>query len=145
MARVLICALLVLLAGCTGGTGRWENDPNNWGRAFGDSTLPEGVTVVHSVYWRSKSLPREDGWIFELKLSPERRKVLFENLKLREPKPDEDHIVKLLKTAQPSWFLPKPAARYRITIGKGGEKSGVYTGSFEDTESGTIFLVGVGL
>ena len=140
-SRAILLTLLVL-CGCT---GQWTDDPGNWKRAFDGSPPPEDVTIVHSFYRRTSFVPREQDWSFEVKVPGERRKLMFENLKLRRPGEGEAHVVELLKKkdVQPSWFLPRPATNYDTWIST--EKSGVSVGAFEDKESGNIFLVGVEL
>lgn len=136
-----ISNLLMVFALC-GCTGQWADDPSNWKRAFDGSPPPKDITIVHSFYRRTSFLPREQDWSFELKLPPERRKVMFENLKLRHPADGETNIVKSLskKEIQPSWFLPKATTNYDTWIST--KTPGVYVGVFEDKESGNIFLVG---
>jgi hypothetical protein len=98
---------------------------------------------VHSFYRCTSFIPREEDWAFELKLSPERRKLMFENLKLKSPGRGDTGAVELLTKEQPKWFLPKPLAHYNIWISS--EKPGVYAGAFEDKESGNVFLTAVQL
>jgi hypothetical protein len=136
MKRLLtLSALLTLLCGCT---GQWTDDPKNWKRAFSDSAPPEGVTIVHSFYRLTRYEPREEDWAFELKLSPERRKLMFENFKLRPLERGDTPVVELLTTNQPRWFLPKSKTSYNTWVST--EQYGVYVGAFEDKESGNIFL-----
>ncbi len=132
--------MVFALCGCT---GQWTDDPSNWKRAFDGSPPPNDVTIVHSFYRRTSFLPREQDWCFEVKLSPERRKVMFESLNLRHPTEGEASVVELLrkKDVQPSWFLPKSVIDYNIWIST--KTPGAYAGAFEDKESGNIFIVGV--
>lgn len=133
---------LLALCGCT---GQWNDDPDNWKRAFDGSPPPTDVTIVHSFYRRTSSAPREQDWSFELKIPASRRKAMFENLSLRHPREGESSTVEMLakKEVQPSWFLPKPTTNYNVWISD--EKKGVFVGAFEDKESGNIFLVGLEL
>ena len=142
--RPLLAFLSTLIAVC-GCTGQWTDDPGNWKRAFDGSAPPKDVTIVHSFYRRTSSVPREQDWSFELKAPTAERKLMFENLKLRRPGEGETGVVELLtkKEAQPSWFLPKPATNYDSWIST--KAPGAYVGAFEDKESGNIFLVGVEL
>jgi hypothetical protein len=145
MKRFLsISVQLTVLALCAC-TGQWTDDPGNWKRAFDGSPPPKDVTIIHPFYRRTRSLSREQDWSFELKIPPEQRKIMFENLNLRHPADGETSIVELLtkKDVQPSWFLPKPATNYDTWIST--KTSGAYVGAFEDKESGNIFLVGVEL
>src|SRR4051812_43557804 len=107
---LLASAVLLSLSACFW-AGRWEDDSKNWKRAF-NATIPKSVSVVHSLYWRTPHFTREDGWTFQLAVSPDYRKKLFEHYKLRSAKPDERSRIEDLKKEKPAWFIPKPAASY---------------------------------
>jgi len=48
--------------------GTWEDDPQNWNRAFGQDP-PDDVSVVRSYYWESDHFTHEYIYFFEVKAS----------------------------------------------------------------------------
>jgi len=72
----LICAMSLLQVRCGYfGSGRWEDDPGHWRRAWGYSKPPD-VVIIHSWYWRSAHWTREEAYFFQFKWHEE----LFEQL-----------------------------------------------------------------
>ena len=69
---VVVFALSICL-GCRCGylpAGTWENDSENWRRAFG-SAPPDGINVVNSWYWRSAYWTLEQEYFFEIEATDE--------------------------------------------------------------------------
>jgi len=108
---IVVAALLATACGYVSG-GRWDNDPGNWGRAFG-TQKPPGLVVLHSRYWRSAHWSREFGYFFEVRADRAFRAELFEkNDLVRVPPPDVAGAKSDYFGDLPTWFCPEPAERY---------------------------------
>lgn len=106
--------LLALTDGAVN-AGTWNDDLENWRRAFNEEK-PTGVSVVRSKYWRSNHFTLEFAYYFEVKASPEWRDAFlqkhgFQLVPLNEARTfgssrssDED----------PRWFAPYPARFYEV-------------------------------
>ena len=115
LIRVFVaCALVAGFCGCHR-SGTWENNPNNWKRAFG-SPPPKDLNVVHSIYWRTPHFTREDGWTFHIKSPASFHKEWLAANKVKHPDTDELKKLELLKKDRPAWFVPKPMAEYEIWV-----------------------------
>jgi len=105
------CSLV--LAGCgylKGGT--WEDDPENWEKAF-RSAKPDDVVVVHSRYWRSRHWSYEAGYVFEIAANATFRQQLFSQNQLAQlDSPAE--AKHMCFTECPTWFAPKSVDDYEV-------------------------------
>ena len=119
------------------------DDSKNWKRAFHDSKPPKGVTIVHSLYRCESYVPREEDWVFELKLTPEVRKMILDKHGFKHPESDDAWMIEALKKEQPDWFLPKPMENYEVWIW--AIDSCTFEGAFEDKQSGNFFVAGAQL
>jgi hypothetical protein len=118
MQRSLVLSIAaLLLVGCSNGT--WNDDPDNWERAFGESRPADGITIVHSWYWRSPHFTAEYRWIFELRLTEDVKKEVTAN-------PDfallseKDGLSRSLQSG-PSWFAPEPRSAFDVYESKSEE------------------------
>ena len=139
IASVICLGLLLSLNGCGYFTsGTWENDPDNWGRAF-QSKKPDDVVVLHSKYWRSPHWTYEFQYFFEIEHNDKLRERLFTQNKLIELEgKDAAEAKDKFSSEFPKWFAPKPASKYEIWVYADDP-----TGNFEifiDKETGNLFL-----
>jgi hypothetical protein len=131
--------LLLALVGCgyfVGGT--WEDDPQNWSRAF-SSTKPPDVTVIHSRYWRSRHWTYEFQYFFEIASNIKLKEQLFDKNKLRQVTGDEaTKIKKNVFGGAPSWFAPKSVTEYEVWVFADEPNSNFKI--LVDKKSGVMFL-----
>jgi hypothetical protein len=95
--------------------GTWEDDPQNWYRAFKERA-PAQVKVVHSKYWRSSHFTYEFIYYFEVEATPEWRN---EFLKKRGLTQVSSSIARSFRTntrsdMTPNWFAPDPVELYDV-------------------------------
>ena len=142
MARAGKCSLFLvatLPAGCGYlQSGTWDDDPDNWSRAFG-STRPDDVVVVRSHYWRAPHWSYEGGDLFELQPNDQLRRQLFGQNRLRTiQNPERDPDARPCVAECPDWFAPKPLTAYDVWTYEDDP-----TGNFRvfiDKTNGHIFL-----
>lgn len=92
--------------------GTWEDDPDNWARAF-NSTKPNDVIVVHSRYTRFPHFTYEFEYFFHIKANVELHDQLLKGNDLIHVEDiDEDKQFLWLNIKRPAWFLPKPPEEY---------------------------------
>lgn len=107
--------MVVLTAGCGYvRSGKWENDPGNWNRAF-QSTKLEDVVVVHSWYWRAPHWSYEAGYLFEIRPNDALLTQLFTENRLRQldrSEMSDDQRPCFGKC--PEWFAPQPIEAYEV-------------------------------
>jgi hypothetical protein len=113
----LLVAVITATAGCGYFmAGTWDDDPDNWGRAF-QSTRPEDVPVVHSRYSRSPHWSYEFQYFFEIAPNAQLKAQLFTANKLRpitgkEAAEARENVF----GGAPSWFAPKSVTDYEVWI-----------------------------
>jgi hypothetical protein len=115
MKHVAILLIAVLSSGCGYFlSGKWEDDPENWSRAF-HSRQPNDVVVVHSLYWRAPHWTYEAGYLFEIEPSETLRKQLFgENALRRIERTEVDGRMRPCFGDCPEWFVPKAIEEYEL-------------------------------
>lgn len=135
--RCLVVLFLLTLVGCGYvQSGTWEDDPQNWERAF-HSTRPDDVEVVHSLYHRAAHWSYEFEYYFEIAANAALREQLFtENELVRLEGEDAVRRKRGLGDAPP-WFAPKPAAGYELWVY--ADRSGSFL-VLVDRETGALFL-----
>ncbi len=113
--------VLVMDAGANGEAGTWENDPQNWERAFQTNAPPE-VTVVNSKYWRSNHFTYEYMWFFEVSAPAAWRDEFLLNRGLKLKPPSESRSFRDSHTSRltPDWFAPDPVELYDVWSGTHG-------------------------
>lgn len=116
--------------------GKWDDDPKNWERAFGQP-LPKEVQVIHSTYWRSPHFTLEQDYAFQLHVPPSFATEWAGHYKMRDSGPGDDGRVQGLKRGFPKWFLPKPPSAYHgwLPMGEPYSKFAL----FVDKETGDLF------
>lgn len=112
-AGMRVAAFLTCLVGMVScgyvKAGRWEDDRENWDRAFG-RVVPAGWRVVHSEYWRNAHFTYEGGYYFQIRVpSAERRLLMHSDLIRLKPEQVE---MEGACSPRPSWFAPKGAEAY---------------------------------
>jgi len=90
-------------------SGVWDDDPENWNRAF-HSVKPADVVVVHSRYWRAPHFTFEGGYYFEIEPNEALRNQLFTENRLRKL----THKDMRTHGDAPLWFAPKSLDAYEI-------------------------------
>jgi hypothetical protein len=137
---VIVCLALVFFPlGCGYFEwGTWEDDSDNWERAFGTSK-PDDVVVMHSKYWRSAHWTYECEYFFEIQRNEEFRKQLFgENELVRLEEPDAIRAKGDCFGEVPEWFAPKPGQEYEVWQ-YADEPKGHFR-LFVDKQTGNLFL-----
>jgi len=140
--RILALALLVsMCAGCHR-SGTWNDDPQNWERAFGQKP-PKDLKIVHSQYWRSPHFTLECEYFFEFAPSETFRKefIAYPNLQKFEPgtKDEKDAAVRFFHES-PSWFVPRSLDHYDIWRGKPTNPNWENFRLFIDRDTGAMFF-----
>jgi len=138
-----ISALIVLLAaglaliGC-GASGTWDDDPENWDRAF-QSTMPPCVVVVHSHYWRSPHWSFEFQYFFHIRRNSALKEQLFtENTLVQLEEERATDAASDFFGEKPSWFLPETPRGYAVWVFADDPESMFRV--FVDEETGDLFL-----
>jgi hypothetical protein len=127
-ALIVISSLVLVSCG-----GKWDDDADNWSRAFNGQTRPADVTIVHSRYCRSPHFTYEAYYYFELTAS---KAFLDAWLKgLVQETPSKDNLGLLLD--RPNWFLPKTIESYDMW--RIADNTNCYFRIFRDKSTGAIF------
>ena len=108
--------LVLALSGCGYVTsGRWDDDPQNWKRAFGEPP-PKGWQIVRSRYWRYPHFTYEGGFYFHVRLPKSDRNFTTQGLVRLKP---GDERMNCAGQPSPIWFAPGTAAEYEAWGGNG--------------------------
>jgi hypothetical protein len=115
LLRSGIFAFFAMQADSVQHAGTWEDDPQNWYRAFGEQKPPQ-VQVIHSKYWRSDHFTYECIYYFEVKATPEWKD---EFLKKNGLIPVSPSVARSFRTNNhsddtPAWFAPDPVELYDV-------------------------------
>lgn len=96
-------------------SGSWEDDPQNWYRAFGEPQPPD-VKVVHSKFWRSDHFTAEFIYYFEIEAPPEWKAAYFKKrgLTVVPPSSARDFRTSVHSDDTPVWFAPGPVDIYEV-------------------------------
>ncbi len=99
----------------TSSAGTWENDAQNWQRAFKTNAAPE-VTVIHSKYWKSDHFTEEFIWFFEINATPAWREEFLQSrgLKLLSTSESRTFRDNHKSAITPVWFAPDPVELYDV-------------------------------
>jgi hypothetical protein len=119
-------------------SGRWEDAPDNWTRAFAVAK-PANVQVLHSYYWRAPHFSYEAGYFFAIRDAGGFRAELFSTNKLRRVsgRAAEQARASLFGTIPP-WFAPKPVGRYDVWMLESSSSGNLRV--FVDRDDGTLFF-----
>jgi len=118
MRRTAAAVLAVFLTSGCGYvmSGTWEDDPENWARAF-ESTKPPEVIVLHSKYSRSPHWSYEFQYFFEIAPNAGLEDQLITANKLRPLTVEEAAEERAsLFSDPPPWFAPKSSASYEVWV-----------------------------
>jgi hypothetical protein len=139
IASIVWIGLLLCLNGCGYfSSGTWEDDPNNWSRAF-KSTKPDDVLVLHSKYWRSPHWTYEFQYFFEIERNDKFKKQLFTQNKLIQLEGEDAREAKSnFFDESPKWFAPKTVDKYEVWVYE--DRTGSNFRVFIDKETGNLFL-----
>jgi len=113
-----IAFFLLLLNNNKGGT--WEDDPDNWCRAF-NAKKPEDINIIHSKYWKSNHFTEEHMYFFEVQASAEWKNTFLKQHNLEQISPsaapsfNNGHV-----EFTPIWFVPDPVNAYDVWGSSGG-------------------------
>ena len=139
MIRVFaLTALLPLLSGC-GQSRTWQDDKQNWKRAF-QQEQPKDVTVVHSWYCLTPHFTHESQYFFELAANASLRKSYCDPTHVLDVPPDDKNAQEALQLAlyqRPSWFAPKALTAYQVFQGKPPNENYFL---LVERDSGSIFI-----
>jgi hypothetical protein len=137
MIRVFMFALLLpIVSGCHR-SGTWQDDKNNWKRAF-EQEQPKDITVIHSWYCRTPHFTHESQYFFELAANEALRKSV--SSEVSELAPDDANAQQALRFAlynKPSWFAPKAPTAYQVFQGKPPHRTYF---AFVERDTGAIFI-----
>lgn len=117
VSGTIIYLLLSLCSGCSLlSSGTWEDDADNWKRAF-QSIQPDDVVVLHSWYWRSPHWTYEFEYFFEIECNAALTEQLFTENKLIQLDSEDAVIAKdNFFNDPPEWFAPKAVDEYEIWV-----------------------------
>jgi hypothetical protein len=106
---------LLIIGSGNPNAGTWEDDSNNWFRAFNEAQ-PANVTVIHSKYWKSNHFTDEYIYFFEVTASPEWRKEYLNkrNFTLIAPSNAWSFRSSVGCDLTPDWFAPDPVEQYDV-------------------------------
>jgi hypothetical protein len=121
--------------------GTWEDDPQNWNRAF-HQPQPTHVQVVHSKYWKSDHFTDEFAYFFELQASPEWKDAFLKKRSVQPIPPSQARSYRenMHDDLTPSWFAPDPVANYEVW-----DKPGRFGSIWINKTNGNIFFYAIQL
>ena len=95
--------------------GVWEDDANNWQRAF-NAAQPAEIKVVHSKYWRSNHFTEEFIYYFEIEASAEWKAAFLKERALAMVSASEARSFRagIHSGETPDWFAPDPVGLYDV-------------------------------
>jgi hypothetical protein len=104
-------------------SGTWDDDPDNWGRAF-NSVKPDEVVVLHSRYSRFPHFTLEFEYFFEIEHNDSLVEQLFtQNRLVKKGSLNEGEFDYGRSGEAPPWFAPKSLDSYDIWIGEDSTRS----------------------
>ena len=116
--------------------GTWEDDPQNWYRAFRQQQ-PAEIKVVHSKYWRSSHFTYEFIYYFEVEATPEWRDAFLKKRGLTQVSPSAARSFRTNTHSDdtPGWFAPEPVELYDVW-----DKGGYFGSVWINKTSGHIYF-----
>jgi len=134
-------ALFAMQADSMRHAGRWEDEPQNWYRAFHEQP-PAKVKVVHSKYWRSNHFTYEFMYWFEIEAPPEWKDEFLKKRQLTQVSPS---VARSFRTNThsddtPAWFAPDPVELYDVW-----DKAGYFGSVWINRSNGHIHFYDVQL
>jgi len=117
--------------------GKWEDDPLNWHRAFGQP-MPEDVKLLHSSYERFPHWTHEHKCFLMFTAPSAFVARLVASYKLVPvPKGLKRAQIRGHESKVPEWFMPYPAEAYQVWLDSG---SAAHTVLLVDRETGVVFF-----
>jgi hypothetical protein len=114
-------AFLAMQAESIRHAGTWEDDPQNWHRAFNEQQ-PAQVKVIHSKYCRSDHFTVEFIYYFEIEATQEWKDAFLKKRGLAQVTPSvaRSFRTNMHSEGDPSWFAPDPVGLYDVWDRDGG-------------------------
>ncbi len=147
---ISLVALLIVMVALRSGTltfftmqadgirqaGTWEDDPQNWYRAFREQQ-PAQVKVIHSKYWRSNHFTEEFIYYFEVEATPEWTEAFLKKRGLIQVSPS---VARSFRTNNdpsdtPGWFAPDPVELYDVW-----DRAGYFGSVWRNKSNGHIYF-----
>lgn len=121
--------------------GTWEDDPQNWNRAF-NQPQPADIRVVHSKYWKSDHFTDEFAYYFELHASPEWKDAFLKkrSVQLVPPAEARSYRQNMHDDLTPAWFAPDPVENYEVW-----DQPGRFGSVWINKTNGNIFFYAIQL
>lgn len=134
---ILFLSMIVSNIGCGSSAGTWEDDPQNWSRAF-KSVQPKDANIIHSKFWISSHWSYEFFYFFKIEKNDNLKKQLFTENQLRkvEGKEAEEAMINFFGE-KPIWFIPLDVNKYDIYTYKNSSKN---FRVFIEKETNNIYL-----
>lgn len=120
MYSFFLCLVCLMLTGCGYFySGTWEDDDDNWERAYGYEK-PDDIDVVHSWYWRSPHFTVEYELYMETTLNKNILQSFLSKGDLVQRPGDASESIKDLVgyDTRPDWFVPKTLDKYETWVGR---------------------------
>jgi hypothetical protein len=116
--------------------GAWEDDPQNWHRAFKEQP-PTQLKVIHSKYWKSDHFTEEFIYYFEVEGTPEWTDAFLKRHGLTPVSPSVARSFRTNINSEdiPGWFAPDPAGLYDIW-----DKAGYFGSVWINKTNGHVFF-----
>jgi len=96
-------------------SGSWENDKQNWQRAY-NTSVPDSIILIHSYYWKSTHWTLEQAMFFETEYNERIIKNFLSDSSLIKMNTADTTIITFFEK-KPKWFVPKPYHHYSIWKG----------------------------
>lgn len=104
--------IALTLISCFNSAGTWEDDNENWKRAF-NYTPTDSIEVIHSWYWKSPHFTFEHEYFFELTYNETiKEQFLTGNDLFQLDSSDYSSIHHF--NEKPNWFTPKEYHNYDV-------------------------------
>lgn len=135
-AFVSVVVVSALFCSCRGGAGSWDDDSNNWGRAFGGQTKSPDVAVTHSRYWKSPHFTYEAEYFFQLTCPQKFLDAWIDHVDMTRTSATEANTPRYFN--RPSWFTPGPLQDYEMWMPASEPYSKFRI--YRQRSSGTVFV-----
>jgi hypothetical protein len=113
--KPLLIIIVILVVACSYfNSGTWDDDEDNWSRAFGPARPSKGIEVIHSQYTRLAHWTTEYIWFFELTLSPATKADILANPAVKRVDLPDKKIIESIQKPQPPWFIPGELSDYDV-------------------------------
>jgi hypothetical protein len=136
----MFLALATITTSCGyAASGTWEDDPDNWERAFGFEP-PDGIEIEHSSYWRSPHFTHECAYYFEIAADEPFEREVFETNEMTRLEGDSaKEAMHDTVGRRPKWFTPRRSADAYEVWTYADDPTGNFR-LFIDRETRTLFL-----